>query len=53
MVDRPAVGEQLLATLELSAASAFSITMSLGLLKTLTEIKKELQRKICRTGQAL
>lgn len=41
-----------MSALELSSASAFSITMSLGLLETLTG-KKELQRETCHTGQPL
>jgi transposase len=45
MVDNPTVGDQLMAALELSAVSAFSISMSLGLLKVLTEKKKDLQRQ--------
>jgi transposase len=51
MVDNPTVGQQLIATLELSAASLFSIAMSLKMLALLKEQKKSLQREIYRAGQ--
>jgi transposase len=51
MVENPAVGHQLMADLELSSASAFSITMSLRMLAMLREQKKCLQREIYRAGQ--
>ena len=51
MVDNPAVGLELIATLELSPASLFGITMSLKTLAHLKEQKKSLQREIYRAGQ--
>jgi transposase len=53
MVERPRVGQQMMATLGLSPASAFSIAMSLTLLSTLIEQKQKLQREIYRAGQPL
>ena len=51
MVGNPALGQQLIATLELSSASLFSIAMSLRTLAQLKEQKKSLQREIYRAGQ--
>jgi transposase len=51
MVDNPTVGQQLMGTLGLTAASLFSIGMSLGILAQLKEQKKSLQREIYRAGQ--
>jgi len=51
MVDNPAVGLELITTLELSPASLFGITMSLKTLAHLKEQKKSLQREIYRAGQ--
>jgi transposase len=51
MVDDPSVGRQLMADLELSCASSFSIAMSLGMLAMLREQKTCLQREIYRAGQ--
>jgi transposase len=53
MVNNPAIGRQLMATVQVSPASAFSIAMSLRMLETLTGEKKDLQREIYRTGQPL
>jgi transposase len=53
MVNNPALGRQLLATVEVSSASRFSISMSLRMLETLAGEKKDLQREIYRTGQPL
>lgn len=51
MVERPSLGQQTIATLELSPASAFSIAMSLEILTTLSEQKQKLQREIYRAGR--
>lgn len=51
MVDNPTAGQQMMATLGLTAASLFSIGMSLGILAQLKEQKKSLQREIYRAGQ--
>ena len=51
LVDNPAAGQKLIAALELSPASLFSIEMSLAILAHLKEQKKNLQREIYRAGR--
>jgi transposase len=50
MVDNPAVGLETVRDLPLSSASAFSVTMSLEMLKTLLAQKKRLLTEIYRAG---
>jgi len=51
MVNNPTAGLSTVSSLSLSAASAFCITMSLEMLKTLLAQKKMLQAEIYRAGQ--